>query len=303
MRKREEKKLTAQGAYKSLRVKLWAIIPMFFVVLALTIVGVWASQTVTVGVQGTISFQATDVYAVIKGSVSGTKTSTTFSDLTYSATSSPSEAQLETWKNKTFEFQNADGANYGKDIVMTITVQNLSERSLSVKIVDTTTSTISNLSKKVAGAGNSFTVAAGATSSVTITFSVTDKNKSVASSGFSYSIILSDESYPPTSGGYLLSNWKELLQDKLTEITIENDLDADDTTIYPALVTTIKFTNEDPYIALINYFKTEADDPSEVDNYSREELLGMLEQIGYPTLSVGASDQYGTGRFVEGGGC
>lgn len=225
MRKREEKKVTARSAYKSLRIKLWAIIPMFFVVLALTIVGVWASQTVTVGVQGTISFQATDVYAVIKGSVSGTKSSTTFSDLTYSATSSPSEAQLSTWKNKTFEFQNADGANYGKDIVMTITVQNLSERSLSVKIVDTTTSTISNLSKKVAGAGNTFTVAAGATSSVTITFSITDKNKSVASSGFSYSIILSDESYEAPSGGFLLTGdkWKTALVTGLKEQGINFD--------------------------------------------------------------------------------
>lgn len=281
MRKREEKNLTARGAYKSLKVKLWAIIPMFFVVLAITIVGVWASQSVTVGVNGTISFEATDVYAVVKGSVSGTKTSTTFSDLTYSATSSPSETQLATWKNKTFDFQNSDGANYGKDIVMTITVQNLSERAITVKIVDTTVSTISNLSKTVGGAGNSFTVAAGATSSATITFSVTDKNKSVTSSSFSYSVILSDETYaPPTGGGYLLTGdkWKSALVTGLNEQGL--------TDFAFALVLKISFSNTIPVAEEMYSVSVGATDQSGTTPYSSGADSSVYDVICYITTTT-----------------
>lgn len=196
MRKKDKENLTARQALKGLKLKLWTVIPMFVVVLALTIVGVWASQTVTIGVEGTISFQATNVVATIEGSVSGAKNQTTFSNLIYSPTNTPSTAQLATWKNKSFEFQNTEGANYGRDIVMTITItNNSSENKLNVRIVDSSTSSTPNLTKTIGGAGASFSINPNASSTATITFSVTDKNKSISSSTFNYKIILSDESF------------------------------------------------------------------------------------------------------------
>lgn len=194
MRERKEKDPTARKAYRSLKFKFLMIVPMFFVVLALTLVGVWAAKTVSVGVSGTISYQAKDVYATIKGSVSGAKNAVTFSDLSYAYNTTPSADALATWKNKNFEFQNAEGSNYGADIVLTITVQNHADRKLKVQITDNSTAS-SNLTKTIGGAGANFELAAGATTSVTITFHITDKNKSVSASSFNYTIALSDESY------------------------------------------------------------------------------------------------------------
>ncbi|MBS7403750.1 MAG: hypothetical protein KIG13_00440, partial [Eubacteriales bacterium] len=170
------------------------IVPMFFVVLALTLVGVWAAQSVSVGVNGTISYQATDVYATITGSVSGAKNNVTFSALNYSADSTPSAEALATWKNKNIQFQNAAGANYGADIVLTITIQNHADRPLKVKITDNSSSS-ANLTRTIGGAGTTFEVGKGATTSTTITFRITDKNKSVSSSSFNYTISLNDPSY------------------------------------------------------------------------------------------------------------
>lgn len=194
MRERKEETPTAREAYRGLKFKFLLIVPMFFVVLALTLVGVWAAQSVSVGVNGTISYQATNVYATITGSVSGAKNNVTFSALNYSADSTPSADALATWKNKNIQFQNAAGANYGADIVLTITIQNHADRALKVKITDNSSSS-ANLTRTIGGAGTTFEVGAGATTSTTITFRITDKNKSVSSSSFNYTISLNDPSY------------------------------------------------------------------------------------------------------------
>lgn len=233
MRERKEKNPTAREAYRGLKFKFLLIVPMFFVVFALTLVGVWAAKTVSVGVSGTITYQATDVYATITGSVSGAKNNVTFSDLNYSADSTPSADALATWKNKNIQFQNAAGANYGADIVLTITIQNHADRALKVKITDNSSSS-ANLTRTIGGAGTTFEVAAGATTSTTITFRITDKNKSVSSSSFNYTISLNDPSYVEQNA-YLLqgSKWQAALQAANANYTNAN-------------IKTIEFTNTAP---------------------------------------------------------
>lgn len=70
-------------------------------------------------------------------------------------------------------------------------------------------------------------------------------------------------------------------------------------TSWPGSTTIINFTNEDPYPTIYNYLKEEYGD--EVDNYTKEEILSSSGELGIFALSVGASDQYGTSRYIDDG--
>ena len=78
----------------SLKTRLITTISMFFLVIALLITGVWAASTANVNIGGTISFNATNIYATITGSITGASTTPTLSPLNYSAKSAPTTTEL-----------------------------------------------------------------------------------------------------------------------------------------------------------------------------------------------------------------
>ncbi len=114
----------------TLKTKLITTISMFFLVVALLITGVWAVSSANVNIGGTISFNATNIYATITGSITGATTTPTLSPLNYSANSTPTTTELNTWcQDLTF----ADATT--PTIKWTVTIQNKSERALYVTLV------------------------------------------------------------------------------------------------------------------------------------------------------------------------
>ena len=160
----------------SLKTRLVTTISMFFLVVALLITGVWAASTANVNIGGTISFNATNIYATITGSITGASTTPTLSPLNYSAKSVPTTTELNTWKqNLTF----ADATI--PTIKWTIQIQNKSERVLYVTLTDNI-STLTNATKTLTfdngSADGEQTIPAKTTKVYTMEINVTDTNAS-----------------------------------------------------------------------------------------------------------------------------
>ena len=113
----------------SAKVKLISFISAFVLVLGIMIIGVLSAEQVQVNIGGSVSFNATNVYAKVSGNISRAKTGNkTFSTLTYSAE--------ETTGNES-DWTNLD-LNFDSDatpILIEITVENLStDRELQVSL-------------------------------------------------------------------------------------------------------------------------------------------------------------------------
>ena len=109
------------------KVRLITTISAICMVLALLTVGVWAVSTASVTLGGSVSFTADNIHAKITGSVTGTQETISLAELNYSADTTPSEDNINTWANNQMTFTSENL------ITMTITVENLSEeRSLFV---------------------------------------------------------------------------------------------------------------------------------------------------------------------------
>ena len=122
-----------------LRTKLATLIAAFVLVAALTVVGVLAVSTATVNLGGTVNFTATDVYATVTGSVTGTSTAVTLSDIEFD--SATEQASNSSWNNLTWNF-----ANKITDIELTISVtNNATDRTLQATLVGPGSMTANNV--------------------------------------------------------------------------------------------------------------------------------------------------------------
>ena len=113
----------------SAKVKLISFISAFVLVLGIMIIGVLSAEQVQVNIGGSVSFNATNVYAKVSGKISGAETGNkTFSTLTYSAEETTGDES--DWTNLELNF-NSDAS----PILIEITVENLStDRELQVSL-------------------------------------------------------------------------------------------------------------------------------------------------------------------------
>ncbi|MBO5022636.1 MAG: hypothetical protein J6C53_04110, partial [Clostridia bacterium] len=173
-----------------LKTKLYSVIMAFCLMLSLLAVGVWAVNTGTVNIGGTVSFIATDIYATITGKVEGATSTPTLSTLNYSATGTPTQDELNTW-SRDLEFAKTTTPT----IKWTVTIQNKSERVLYVSLTDNMTS-ITNVTKSMTYDGATYTsgekaIPANTTKVFTMTAVVNDTNKK-ASANYDYAFDLRD---------------------------------------------------------------------------------------------------------------
>ena len=194
----------------SLKKKLTALITMFVLVVVMAIVGVYAATSATINMGGSISFQASGVYAKLTGGISGGD-NTTFNPLLFTEAdaNSPSETDKETWNNNELSLTKENPTR-----TITVTVENLStERSMYVMIEDV--GEVENITKSVTVLGNNnaankgIEVAKGTIVTYTITLSITNTNNSV-NGRYEYIIHLSDEPIASKINIQAFSNNEEL---------------------------------------------------------------------------------------------
>ena len=193
----------------SIKLKLVSCISAFILVLGIFIFGVLSAEQAIVNLGGSISFEATDVYARVTGRVQNAQTNPTLETLEFSAyNDTPDQSS---WSGLELQFDSR-----ATNITIEVTVENLSmERELTVNLTDMVQTSTDNLGKSitldngtyVSGTNETVPMATSNdennTSKVTfiITFDVLDHNKSLPYTIFDYDINLYDENYtpPPTS--------------------------------------------------------------------------------------------------------
>ena len=189
----------------SIRLKLVSCISAFILVLGIFIFGVLSAEQATVNLGGSISFEATDVYARVTGRVQNAQDNPTLETLEFSAyNDTPDQSS---WSGLELRFDSR-----ATNITIEVTVENLSmERELTVNLTDMIQISTDNLGKSitldngayVSGTNTTVPVATSNdennTSKVTfvITFDVIDHNSSLPSTNFDYDINLMDESVAP----------------------------------------------------------------------------------------------------------
>ena len=192
----------------SLKIKLISCISAFILILGMFIAGVLSAQQAQVNIGGSISFNATDVYARVTGSVANAQSNPTLSDLLFTANddSSPSETALATWSNMDLDFDQTP-----TPIEISITVENLStERTLTVNLTNNLQGegldiAITRDSAGYTSASNVELGTAGSdtdSTTFTLTLTVADPNVDLTDVNFGYILNMFDESVapaPPTS--------------------------------------------------------------------------------------------------------
>ena len=189
----------------SIKMKLVSCISAFILVLGIFIFGVLSAEQATVNLGGSISFDATDVYARVTGRVQNAQSNPTLETLEFSAyNDAPDQSS---WSGLELQFDSR-----ATNITIEVIVENLSmERELTVNLTDMIQTSTDNLGKSitldngayVSGTNTTVPVATSNdennTSKVTfvITFDVLDHNRSLPSITFDYDINLIDENYEP----------------------------------------------------------------------------------------------------------
>ena len=208
----------------SAKVKLISFISAFVLVLGIMIIGVLSAEQVQVNIGGSVSFNATNVYAKVSGNISGAETGNkTFSTLTYSA--SETTGDESDWTNLALEFTETPDP-----IIITITVENLSEeRQLQVSLSQTLAG--SGLGMTITQDDNPYTsgaidiLAPKPTSGTSITtykisLTVMEPNENLNNIDFSYILNLTDESLIPDPTPVSSFEFKVLSEeDKTVQLT------------------------------------------------------------------------------------
>ena len=207
----------------SLKMKLISAISAFTLVLGLLIMGVFAVNQAQVDMGGSITFNADDVYARVTGSVANAQVAPTGLDVTYSAYETVGDPSA--WEELDLLFD-----SQGTPVVIAITVENLStERSLTVNLTDTISSSTPNLNKSLQRDSNTYSSGTNitldpkdngtSTTTFTITLSVADRNQSLTNAQFDYDLNLYDESAVPEVVTYPVFEF-ELIEGSTNEIEI-----------------------------------------------------------------------------------
>ena len=181
-----------------LRMKLASTCLALLLTVGLLVVGVLASSQATVGIGGSVSFVATDVYARVTGEISGTYETgddIKLEELNFSAyIDKPAKELTDTWENKTLNFLNKNTS-----IEIDILVENLStERALYVDLygdVETKDNMVKTLLNENGAyeKGKIITIPKSTEqkiSSTTFTIKLDIKNKNYAINSASYDYVL-----------------------------------------------------------------------------------------------------------------
>ena len=187
--------------FMSAKVKLISFISAFVLVLGIMIIGVLSAEQVQVNIGGSVSFNATNVYAKVSGNISRAETGNkTFSTLTYSA--SETTGDESDWTKLDLEFTETPDP-----IVITITVENLStQRTLTVNLENTLQG--EGLDIAVTRDSGSYTSGANvelpastgdgsSTTTFTLTLTVANPNEDLTNVTFGYILNLFDDNYTP----------------------------------------------------------------------------------------------------------
>ena len=185
----------------SAKVKLISFISAFVLVLGIMIIGVLSAEQVKVNIGGSVSFNATNVYAKVSGNISGAETGNkTFSTLTYSA--SETTGDESDWTNLALEFTETPDP-----IIITITVENLStQRTLTVNLENTLQgegldiAVTSESDSYTSGTNVELPVSTGdgsSTTTFTLILTVANPDQSLTDVNFGYILNMYDESSAP----------------------------------------------------------------------------------------------------------
>ena len=184
----------------SAKVKLMSIISAFVLVLGIMIIGVLSAEQVQVNIGGSVSFNATNVYARVSGNISGAGSGNkTFSTLTYSAEGDTGDES--DWTNLALEFTETPDP-----IEITITVENLStQRTLTANLTNSLSASGLNIeiTRDTASYASGTDVELGTAGSdtdsttFTLTLTVANPNEGLTDVTFGYILNLFDESAAP----------------------------------------------------------------------------------------------------------
>ena len=176
----------------TLKMKLTSTIAAFLLILGLTIMGVMAAPSATVNLGGHISFNASEVYAKVSGTIEGVDEVPDLDEITFEAEDKVT-GDLSTWQNDLVFKED------GSMITITVQVENLAnDRPLYVSVTDTV-GYIDNVTKSIDngafileenGSGNNV-------AQMTFTMWVTNPNMSLEGATYGYQIELLDESEIP----------------------------------------------------------------------------------------------------------
>ena len=181
----------------SAKVKLISFISAFVLVLGIMIIGVLSAEQVQVNIGGSVSFNATNVYARVSGNISGAQTGNkTFSTLTYSA--EETTGYESDWANLALEFTETPDP-----IVITITVENLStQRTLTANLTNSLSTSGLNIAitRDTASYTSATNVELGTAGSstdsttFTLTLTVANLDEDLTDASFGYILNMFDES-------------------------------------------------------------------------------------------------------------
>ena len=177
----------------SLKAKLISSISMFVLVLALLVVSVFALRQERLSLGGTISFQASSVYAKVSGTVSGMNENPTLPTLIFSeGEDATPETDIEKWNALSLVFSES-----GEPIKISLTVENLSgELSLGVSITNQIAS-IENVNISITKGEEEATsaiVAPAESATFVLTISLKDTSVSVPETSYDFLINLTEAS-------------------------------------------------------------------------------------------------------------
>ena len=178
----------------SLKARLISSVSMFVLVLALLVVSVFALRQERLSLGGTISFQASSVYAKVSATVSGMdENPTTLPTLIFSeGEGASSEEDIEKWNDLNLVFNSS-----ATPIEISVTVENLSkELSLGVSITNQIAS-IENVNISITKGeeeATSATVAPTESATFVLTISLKDTSVSVPETSYDFLINLTEAS-------------------------------------------------------------------------------------------------------------
>ena len=228
----------------SAKVKLISFISAFVLVLGIMIIGVLSAEQVQVNIGGSVSFNATNVYARVSGNISGAQTGNkTFSTLTYSA--SETTGDESDWANLALEF-----TEIPDPIIITITVENLStQRTLTANLTNSLSTSGLNIAitRDTASYTSATNVELGTAGSstdsttFTLTLTVANLDEDLTDATFGYILNMFDESVAPVIPSPA-SDFTYTFDDSEMTATIASYIGSDTEVVLPTTVNKISDT-------------------------------------------------------------
>ena len=228
----------------SIKVKLFSTIAAFILVIGIMLGAVLAAEQVQVNIGGSVSFNATNVYAKVSGNISGAGTGNkTFSTLTYSAEGDSGDES--DWTGLALEFTES-----ATPIVITINVENLSEqRTLTANLENTLSASglniaVENNSEEYSGGNVELPVSTGndsSTTTFTLTLTVANTDTNLTDASFNYVLNLYDESSVPVIPSPV-SDFTFTFNDSEKTATLNKYTGSDTNVVIPSTVNKVSST-------------------------------------------------------------